>query len=426
MNNSPTSRHQSLWTEAFLFGTLMGLLSRLVIFATLLLLAPSLPAPPGGITPTADWSVFSYSDSPRYEEIATSGYQYGSDIENQKYNIVFFPLFPLLTRAVMALGLSFDAAGTIINNLAFLGALVILYRWVAQRHSKSIARWATAVLAWCPLTLFASVTYTEALFLLLTTASLKTFDQHQYAWAALCGALATATRVTAVALIPTFFLVAWRERRPWPAYLAGIFTASGLLAFIVYCAVNFGDPLAFVHAQKAWRETAGINWKDWRRELIRIGIGITNLEHRAIVEPWHPLIFVAIGVSAYLVWRFQDKIGSTNVFYIFCALGLSLWLLASDALIVVVMVFGGAYLLWCMRSHLSLIVLTYGFCSLALIMTSGSAASAHRYAYGIVSLSIALGMLLEQYRRWGYATIAFFTLVLINFSLRFAQHIWVA
>jgi hypothetical protein len=59
-------------------------------------------------------------------------------------------------------------------------------------------------------------------------------------------------------------------------------------------------------------------------------------------------------------------------------------------------------------------------------MTSGSATSAHRYAYGIVSLSIALGMLLEQYRRWGYATIAFFTLVLINFSLRFAQHIWVA
>jgi hypothetical protein len=82
----------------------MWLLSRLVIAVTMLLIAPSLPAPTGGIVPTADWSVFSYSDSPRYETIATRGYEYGSDV-HEKYNIVFFPLFPLITRAVMTLGL---------------------------------------------------------------------------------------------------------------------------------------------------------------------------------------------------------------------------------------------------------------------------------------------------------------------------------
>lgn len=59
-------------------------------------------------------------------------------------------------------------------------------------------------------------------------------------------------------------------------------------------------------------------------------------------------------------------------------------------------------------------------------MASGGAASAQRYAYGIVSLSIALGMLLKRYPRWGYATMAFFAIVLVNFAVRFSQHLWVA
>ena len=322
--------------------------------------------------------------------------------------------------------MSFNAAGTLVNNLAFLGALVVLYRWVEERHGTSIARWATGVLAWCPLSLFGSVIYSEGLFLLFGTAALRAFDKQQYSWATVWGAIATASRVTAVALIPTFLIVAWRERRPVQAYLASLFATSGLLLFILYCAVQFGDPLAFVHAQRAWRDTVGINWKDWRRDLIRMAIGTTNLEQRWIVEPRHPILFLLIACSAYLLWRFRKKLGSVSVFYGSCALWLGLWFLDGDALILLVMVFGGAYLLWHLRSQLSLIVLTYGFCSLALIMASGGAASAQRYAYGIVSLAIALGMLLDRYPRWGYATMVFFAMVLVNFALRFSQHIWVA
>ena len=425
MLRSQMSHRTTLWRDAFLFASLMWLLSRLVIAVTMLLIAPSLPAPPGGIVPTPDWSVFSYSDSPRYETIALRGYEYGTDV-HKKYNIVFFPLFPLLSRAVMALGLSFDSAGTLVNNLAFLGALVVLYHWVEERDGRSIARWATGVLAWCPLSLFGSVIYSEGLFLLFSTAALRAFDKHQYSWAALWGAIATASRVTAAALAPTFVLVAWRERRPVQAYLASLLATSGLVLFILYCAVHFGDPLAFVHAQRGWRDTVGINWKDWRRDLIRMAIGTTNLQQRWIVEPWHPLLFLLIVVSAYLLWHFRKKLGFVAVFYSAWTLWFGLWLLDGDALILFVSVFGGAYLLWHLRSQLSLIALTYGYCSLALIMASGGAASAQRYAYGIVSLSIALGMLLKRYPRWGYATMVFFAIVLVNFALRFSQHLWVA
>lgn len=37
-------------------------------------------------------------------------------------------------------------------------------------------------MAWCPLSLFAGVIYTEGLYLLLSTAALRAFDKQQYGW----------------------------------------------------------------------------------------------------------------------------------------------------------------------------------------------------------------------------------------------------
>jgi Gpi18-like mannosyltransferase len=97
----------------------------------------------------------------------------------------------------------FEVAGTLVN-ICFLGAIIIVYLWVEEHHGKSAARWSSAVLAWCPFSLFGTVIYTEGLFLLLSTAALRAFDKKQYFWLALCGALATATRPTGIALIPAF------------------------------------------------------------------------------------------------------------------------------------------------------------------------------------------------------------------------------
>ena len=88
--------------------------------------------------------------------------------------------------------------------------------------------------------------------------------------------------------------------------------------------------------------------------------------------------------------------------------------------------FGGAYLLWYFRSQLSLTVITYGFCSLAVIFTTGRTESAERYAYGIVSIAITFGILLSRYPRYGYIAVAFFSLLLAIYAMRFSQGIWVA
>lgn len=408
--------------NGIIFATRMWLLSRLLIGVAMLLIAPLLSAPSGGIKPTFGWGVFSAWDSLLYQQIVTSGYEYAND--GKGHNVAFFPLLPLLTKAVMAFGFSFEVAGTLVSNLAFWGALIVLYWWVEERHGRSAARWATATLAWCPPSLFGTVIYSEGLFLLFSTAALRAFDRKRYQWVALWGAVATAARPTGMALIPAFLIVSWKERRPVIAYAASLAAAGGLVLFSLYCAVRFGEPLAFVHAQRGWRPSLGFDWLGWWKMLMQISIGTANWKHGAIVDPLHPLLFVLIIGIGYLLWRFRAKLGSVKVGYGYCALVLFLWLLAGDPLVNTVMVLGSAYLLWHFRNQLAPVATVYGFCALGLILISGGTWSLSRIAYGIVASAIALGVLLSRHSRWGYPTMFFFAILLASLAVRFAQELW--
>lgn len=418
------SQAKTIWINSFIFPSAMWLLSRLVILIAMLLIAPSLPAPPGGNTATFGWGVFSAWDSGWYQKIATLGYEYIND--GQEHSVAFFPLFPLCIRLVMTIGLPVEVAGTLVNNLAFLGALIVLYVWVEERHGRSSARWATAILAWCPFSIYGTVIYTEGLFLLLSTAALRAFDKQQHAWVAVWGGLATATRPTGIALIPAFLLMAWKERRSPIAYLASLAAGTGLLLYSVYCGIRFADPLAFIHVQRAWGGTGGFAWQGWWKIFRQVVIGPVDASTGTIKNPSHLLLVASICAIAYLLWRYRSKLGFVKVGYGLCCLWLLLWLVVGDKLIKTVMVFGGGYLLWYSRAKISRVAVAYGFCSLALILNAGRTWSAERYAYGIVSLAVALGVLLSRYPRWGYAAIGFFAIVLVSFAVRFSQNVWVA
>ncbi len=354
----------------------MWLLSRSVIAIGIQLIAPFLyhhsllyhsqdsKSFVAGFIPKSGWELFSHWDGEWYTKIATLGYSYAND--GEQHSVAFYPLFPLLIRGLMTLGMRSDVAGVLINSFAFLGALVLIYFWVEQRYDTGVAKWTTAMLAWCPFSLFCTVMYTEGLFLFLTASALRSFERGEYIWAAVWGALTTATRGPGVALIPAFLLTAWREKRPPLAYFAGLASALGIFSFSIYCAIRFGDALAFVHVQKGW------------------------------VQPsWFEVLIQALNLKLSAISR-------------------------------IVMIFGSGYLLWFLRKRLTTIVLTYGFCSLALLLNSGALRSVNRYAYAIVSLSIALGLLLAAKPRWGYGLMGLFGIFLLYVSVRFAGWQWVA
>ncbi|MCC5640316.1 hypothetical protein LC593_31680 [Nostoc sp. CHAB 5844] len=377
-NADTTSKAHTFKNHGYLFVILMWLVSRLVIIFAMQVVVPSIYTSPvhpywqppypldysPDFIPQPSWELFSHWDGKWYRSIAVTGYDYAND--GHQHSVAFYPLFPLITRGLMMFGLPFEVAGTVLNNLTFLGALLLLYYWVEERHGTNVARWTTAVMAWCPFSLYGTVIYTEGLFLFLTTAALRAFDHRQYFWAAVCGALASATRATGITLLPTFIFVAWKEKRPLSAYFAGLCVPLGVLSFSLYCAITFKDPLAFVHVQKAWAQPS-----------------------------WWSIFSDAISVG-------------------------------KDSLIKVVMVFGGGYILWYFRTQLSKTAVVYGFCSLLLIIFSGALMSVSRYAYGIVSLSIALGLFFSHQHRWGYAILTWFAILLFSYAFNFTIWNWVA
>ena len=387
------------------------LLSRLVLLIAMLGIAPFLTAEAG----EWGWQVFNAWDGRHFERIATTGYEFVNDGEG--YNVAFFPLFPLLIRGVMALGLPFEVAGTLVNNIAFLAAAILLYNWVRDSHGRAAAKWVGAVFLWCPFSLFGTVIYSEGSFFLFTIAALKTFEKEKYAWATFWGALATATRVPGLALIPTFLWIAWRQRRPLSAYLAALGTGTGLLLYGAYCWLRFGQPLAFYLAQQGWMAEHKLKGT-WLWVLMEITIGPANTESQGLVDPWYPLLFLLICALGIGVWKFRHRLGVAKTGYGF-------WLLAGSPLINAVMVWGGAYLLWHCRRQMSPVVFFYGLFSFMVILAASRTASAERYAYGIVSLSIALGLLLQRHPRHGYLGIGFCAILLTSFGVRFAQQLWV-
>jgi len=408
--------------EALIFALVMWGLSRGVVLLGLLAIAPLLPTPSSGEVATWGWEAFNHWDSKHYEQIVTEGYQFKND--GKGYNVAFFPLFPLLIWGAMHLGLPFDVAGTLINNLAFLGALVMLYLWIAERHGRSVARWSTAVLAWCPFSLFSTVIYTEGLFLLGSVAALRAFDRQQYVWAMLWGALTTALRPPGIALVLTFLWAAWRERRGAIAYLTALVSSTGLLLYMLYGWLHFHQPLAFALAQRGWQSNYRFWGGAWLNLATTVLWGPVNKHKGSLVDPIYPLAMLLIVALGILLWRSRHQLGFPKTGYGFCILVILLWLVGGSPLITATMAIGSGYLLWHFRQDLGCIALSYGLFSWAIILSTGRTTSSERYIYGMVTMAIAFGLLLSRSPRWGYATLIFFTILLGNLSVRFAQGLW--
>jgi Gpi18-like mannosyltransferase len=348
--------------------------------------------PPLDLKPLLGW------DGGHYLQIALHGYTYVND--GQGYNVAFFPGLPLLMQIGIRLGLPAPWAGLLVNNLAFLAGLGVVYGWVQTRWGKQAAQWTTAALAWCPFSLFGTVLYTEGLFLCLSAAALQAFDQRRHRWAALLGLGASLTRLPGVVLTPALLWVSWRERRGFKAYLASLVAGSGV-------------PMDLSYGQ------------GWLKMLVQVFLGPTVWKQGRLTDPLYPIALLILAGLGYGLWYYRHRLRPLVLQGVGTVLGLLGWLLAGTPLVNMGMVAGGLVLLWYSRKTLPPILLSFGGCSLALILLSGRTASAERYAYGIVAIAIAFGVLLSRHPRWGYPVLSVFGLMLLSYAVRFAQGLWV-
>lgn len=189
-------------------------------------------APPSAfLAPLVRW------DANFYVSLARDGYP--PQHPGANHHLAFFPLYPLLLRAMQVD--VFWAAFMLSNLCALIAALCMLRLWDER----------AAVLFLCsPGAHFFAYPYSEALFAAALAAALLWLSRGRYLAAGLSGAVASATRSPGVAVAVALGAQAVASRSGRAA-LSALVALGGIGAFMWWCHVAQGDALAFVHLQ-AW------------------------------------------------------------------------------------------------------------------------------------------------------------------------------
>jgi hypothetical protein len=224
-----------------------------------------------------------------YRWIAISGYESKTPDGAPKNTWAFFPLYPLLIRALGGGGSRFPIIAMIVSNAALLFALLAVA--AAGRTlglSDEEAERAAWYIALFPTSYFFSLPMTESVFLLLSAGAFLAAARERWWASGIAAGLASATRVIGICLLPALLLLPYqRSARLTRRHLWLLLVPMGIAAFVAFLYVRVGDPLAFVHAQTLWGRGSSP------------AIDLSRLPKGFVVsKPWN---FVALNVAAGLL-----------------------------------------------------------------------------------------------------------------------------
>jgi len=198
-------------------------------------------------------------DGEWYARISRDGYYYSPD---RPSTAGFFPAFPLLGRILSrATGLSPEAALVMVSNVALVGTYLTFAYYLAHRFPGHAATQSYALLwlAVFPTTCFFRFAYTESLFSLVCCLCLLAIEQRRpLSWIGALAGAATAIRPVGVALLPPVIAACWQRSRDARSFAVSMIwlvplAICGLVGFMAFQYVEFGDAAAFATAQRQWR-----------------------------------------------------------------------------------------------------------------------------------------------------------------------------
>lgn len=200
-------------------------------------------------------------DSSWYAKIATDGYHFDGDLMRQ-HPVAFLPLFPLLVRAVLSLGVSIQAAVLAVAFLSTAGGVLLLHDALASRFGPVRSAVGCALVIASPFSIYFLNGYSESLYLLFFGAFWwALFRREDLVLAALCAGLACAVRpfglVLAAVWLCALGLRVHRGSLSWrsAALLAAAYlplAAGGLLLVSLFYYVKFGDLALYRNAMMGW------------------------------------------------------------------------------------------------------------------------------------------------------------------------------
>jgi hypothetical protein len=262
-------------------------------------------------------------DSAHYRLLAESGY---SATGEERFSLVFYPLFPWLVRCVAFVVRDFFTSAVIVSGLASLAAGLLLQRLAQLDAPLAIARNAVWFLMIFPTSYFLHINYTESLFLALVIGCLLAARRDCWAIAGMLGLCASLTRVNGLLLGPVLAVEVWQRYRltkriDW----RWLWVGAVAVGFLGYLALNYkvtGDPFAFtklmedrwykkftppwVGIREVWERVPGSNRTEGLHEMLFIALGFVCtiwcwLRLRPSYAVWMTLNWLLITSTAFVV-----------------------------------------------------------------------------------------------------------------------------
>jgi hypothetical protein len=258
-------------------------------------------------------------DSVWYRTIATEGYQYTGD-PTQVGMLVFYPLYPLLSRIAAAItGLAVADAMLLVANLAALAGIALLFKLVREEFGESLALLTVTFLGFFPASYFMSAGYTEPLTLMWIAGFFLALRRRSFFVAAAVAGLATATRSSGIVLLPILLweLWSWRTLRQFARGVVPcvILATSGLWIYVLYLGCTFGHPLAFAEGQMAYHE--GTTFAARLLAALKLepfaALYLTEASPRGL-DSWFVLLFLGLIIRAWFRLPLSMTLFAAGVF----------------------------------------------------------------------------------------------------------------
>ena len=191
------------------------------------------PAPPLSII----MRQFSHWDSPHYIDIAQNGYVNEGD---QRFFIVFFPLYPALIRLITFNFEYINLSALIVSNVSSVFAALYLFKLARLDFSDDIAKKAVLYLCIFPTAYFLSAIYTEGLFFALVISSVYYARVGKWSVAGFLSFFAALTRIAGLLLLPTL-IIEYLHQKKWKLKdirISILWLFLVLAGFLIYLSIN--------------------------------------------------------------------------------------------------------------------------------------------------------------------------------------------
>ena len=283
-----------------------------IVFLGVAYLAASFLASTNGSSDIGVFEMWTRWDARHFLEIAEFGY---TDPRSDAHATAFFPLWPLLIRALSATGITPAFAGMLLATAASVVAVAYLYRLAEEELGRDAGRRASLYLLFFPTAVFLVAPYSESLFLAGAIPAFYYARRGRWIASGMCAAVAMGARAAGVFLLCGLALEFVRQRNFSGATLrrglaGGVLALLPLVAFGAYLWQVKGDPLYFFTDQRlGWgREFSGpmealrSTWDGtrvdagegvltnfvigWRVEIVAVALGILALLWALIKREW--------------------------------------------------------------------------------------------------------------------------------------------